>query len=356
MLACHAVTCAQEPIAALDRELLPTVEERLASDSAADIAWGGYLAQRYRLRGATRAICEALARLRGRDELEARFARLHLLDGLIGSGVKVPAEQVEHLLDDPLTRAAAFAVIAADPKANREALTRIALAPAERDDLVRTAAGRLLVTRELYAPPLGELVAKHAEVHLRVLLRDDETMECVHDGQVGLGVVVKRRPRSGRLEGFPPLIRLRLTTSLLSEHTAALVVAGRLGVPAVLLTREEGVTYASTDLQRGELQATPSNDELLLLLAAMTRARPSQYSFLRITWEGPDAFAKLYTMFRNGVSLELDAAVDELRQRGWLRRDALVGQRIALHEHLDDVRGDKSVPLPELPPRPEPNR
>lgn len=356
MLACHAVTCAQEPIASMDRELLPTVEERLASDSAADVAWGGYLAQRYRLRGATRAICEALARLRGRDELEARFTRLHLLDGLIGSGAKVPAEQVEHLLDDPLTRAAAFAVIATDPKANREALTRVAVAPAERGDLVRKAAGRMLVTRELQAPPLGELIVKHAEVHLRVTLRDDKTEECVHEGQVGLGGMVKRRPRSGRLDGFPPLIRLRLTTSLLSDDIVALVVAERLGVPAVLLTRDEGVTYASTDLQRGELQAAPSNDELLLLLAATTRARPSQYTHLRITWQDADAFAKLYTTYRDGVSLELDAAVEELRQRGWLRRDALVGQRIALHEHLDDVRGDKSVPLPELPRRPEPNR
>lgn len=70
------------------------VLRRLAEPAPRDIAWGGFLVRRERLREAVPALRRALARLQGHDDEEGQLARLQLLDALIGLDVRLPGEEL----------------------------------------------------------------------------------------------------------------------------------------------------------------------------------------------------------------------------------------------------------------------
>ena len=345
---CAASTVAQDPIEALDAQILKSVEERLAADSPQQVAWGGYLAQRYRLRGASRALCAALDRWKHQEGLEARMTRLHLLDGLLGIGARVPTEQVEFLLNDKMTRAATLAVMAQDAAANLEGLARLAMAPAEWNDMARKSAARLLVARGLRSTRLGWHVVDNIKCGYSVWLTDGNGVDSSESEAAG-GRMVKYLLTKTQA-GFPPLVRIDLTSSQNAEAMVKMVVPGRVGEGPIYLTRQEKAVYRPIDMEFGRLRELPSVFERLNLLKQMSGVRNLQLNtFRELHWTDAATFLSSYTKERDEIRAQLDLAIRQMRKKGWLGNETRPDFRIPLSETIEDMRGETAVALPEIP-------
>jgi hypothetical protein len=357
VLAMHAVAAqlaSQSPIAELDAMLLPEVEKRLASTDPAEAAWGGYLAHRYRLRGAVRALAEAMQRWREAASEEARWARLHLLDGMLASGAPIAAEQVEFLLVDKLTRDAAFLAIAAEPKLNLHVLAQVAMAPAEEHDLVRASAGRLLAQHELRVDGLAAFMLQSAKCSLRVRVEAPNT---TWNSAGRLGGRARVLEKLKQMPGFPPLVRIELSQTN-TKDVMRTMVGGRTGATAIVARREEQATYVPWDLRRSALTDVPSQNILFDVLTEMLHtAEPIEPVVDHtVLWQSPQAFLAECTQKRDALRLSLDSLVAGLRTGRWLDEDELVGFRIPIDVMVADEREDKSVALPELPAETEPQK
>lgn len=343
------MVCAQSPVAGIDAQLLPQIERRLEADSATQVAWGGYLAQRYRLRGASRALCAALDRWKDRDGLEARIVRLHLVDGLLGIDAKVPAEQVEFLLKDKLTRAAAFAVIAGDAAANLEGLVRIALEPAEYNEIVRRAAGRLLVARGLRSPALAKHVLDNLKFSYNVIVTDVRELWDTVEAEGPSGAVEYTKTKAG----FPPLVRIELSGWNSAKGTMRSVVPGLSGKSPIVLTRKEHARYQPTELERGRMRPALPGGELLCLLNHMSGVHQHSHSHHKeLFWTNEKDFLARYVPDRDQLRKRLDKVVVGLRKKKWLPSDYPDDYRIQLAEVVHDERSNKSVDLPKIPEAP----
>lgn len=348
LVACGTLA-AQNPVETIDAQILKTVEEKLSADAPQEVAWGGYLAQRYRLQGASRPLRAALDRWKDREGLKARMTRLHLLDGLLGIAARVPSEQVEYLLDDKMTRAAAFAVMARDPRANLEGLERLALASAEGDDLARTAAARLLIARGLRSQKLGWRIVKTIECHYYVAVTDGaeiDTLEPWADGRKVKYVLTKTQP------GFPPLVRIDLSTSQDSEQMMKMIVPGRVGNSPIYLTRKEKAVYRPIDMEFGRKVEHPALHERWNLFEKMAGVPADRFLSRDFAWKDAKTYIDAYTKDRDGLRRRLDKAVVAMRKKGWLGKDDEPEFRIPLKESVQDLREDKSTELPEIPPPP----
>src|SRR6185295_12469401 len=86
-LAAAAASClvlAQEPeLPPAPSWTLAEVEQRLASDDLADVAWAGHCVWRRGLEAALPAVRASLRRLAGRPEPSGEWARLQLLEALL---------------------------------------------------------------------------------------------------------------------------------------------------------------------------------------------------------------------------------------------------------------------------------
>lgn len=351
LLVAHA--SAQDPSQELDELLIERVKQKLASEVAGDVAWGGYLAQRYRLKSADRALLEALGKWRDRDGIEARVVRLHLVDGLVGVRAQVAVEQVEFLLEDPLTRDAAFGLLVGKPIPNREAILRAAMAPAEEEDSVRQVAAEVIVACGLRSPEYAQFLLRHLKSELKVT---------VIDARSGVGGVewstswwistdylrrgLERRP------GFPPIVRLGFGSQ--SGESDSIPVTWPPGRSPFVISRSEHVTYEVNKLRRGAAVESPPAILVESTLARMAGRGLAARQNLEHDFVDAATFTQAVLAARAAQVSDLDAFVISLREQCWLRPDDLPGYRIPLEVKVYDDRGDKTVPLPELPPFPPP--
>lgn len=335
-----------------DALLLPAVEKRLASESAADVAWGGYLAQRYQLRGATRELVKALSVWQEKYGMKARFVRLHLADALVGIRAHVPSEQMDILLRDPLTRSCAFAILASDPLVNREALIELAMSRAPHGDMERSAAGRLLVAKDLASKKFGQHILDHLDYHLAVTVEDKVSEDNRWNSAIGVGGGGAPPKEIEAPTGFPPLVRLTLMRSSEDEDTMRLLVADQFGDSAVVLTREEGVTYKRFQLTAGRKQAADSSWAYAKLVARIARVDLGSYERQTVRFDNAESYLKTMCDLRDERQVKLATIVRCMRRDGWLGKDQ-PGFDVPLEIGIDDQRGDKSVPLPELPDAPK---
>ncbi|HEX5054312.1 MAG TPA: hypothetical protein VFZ65_21210 [Planctomycetota bacterium] len=338
---------AQEPTAAPDAKTLPEVEKLLASTVPAEVAWGGYLAQRHRLRDAVRALGAALQRWRDRDDKQARFVRLHLVDGLVGCGAHVASEQVEFLLADALTREAAFVVIAAEPAVNMDALARLAMEPAEPGDLVRQAAARLLIHEDLHVPALAAYLVQHASSSFDVTVRSDVSADAGWNSAIGLGGRQAAQLKSP--PGFPPLVRHGLAKRA-RKGAEDTIVAAAAGVAGMQHTRTEPGSFYAFEATRRPFTEAPPNSTVFELLGCMAGEAAEPAVAHTLIWRDAPTFLAACTKLRNEQRNRLDALVARLRAQKWLAADELPGLRITLEESVHDERTDRSVTLPPIPP------
>jgi len=345
-----APALAQDPTRAVEAQLLPMIERRLEADTAAQVSWAGYLAQRYRVRSASRALCAALDRWKDKDGLEARIARLHLVDGLLGIEARVPTEQVEFLLADRMTRAAALAVMAQDAPANLEGLVRLALAPAEYNEIARRAAARLLVARGLRSKALGKHVVDHLKFTYTASVTD--VMEVWDTAEAEAPFIKPKLTKT--MPGYPPLVRIELSKWHNAEAMVKMIVPGRVGKEPIVLTRKEKAAYRPQDMRRGKFYPVMPSHELLNLCNHMSGVYIVKHSYYReISWTNAKDFLKSYVPDRDKLRRRMDKAVAGMRKRGWLGSDVPADFRLELVESVSDEREDATVALPEIPAPPQ---
>lgn len=330
--------------------LLAEVEAKLISAAPMNVAWGGYLAQRYRIKGATTGLCKALGRWRDVDGIVARVVRLHLVDGLLGNGSKVPADQVAPLLKDALTRDAAFAIIAQNPRVNRETILQLALAPAKPGDVARIAAGRLLISSKLPTSELGDYTLRRFHCNITITMDDPNTAGRVLHVVDVFGDDRTPKKELRRRTGFPPLPRIELHRSGSNKHTVRMIVPDDFKDPSIVLIRKENTSYNLADLEFGELEQHIPQPELMRLVQGMSRVRNFKQSLgQNLDWKDDDSFLKQVVEPRNEVAAKLDKVVDAMRRDGWLSSNMKRDFRIALKVNIHDYRGNQTKPPPDLP-------
>jgi hypothetical protein len=142
-LAASMSLLAQEP--EVPRWPANELPRHLASEDPAEVAWASYLVQQGQVRAAVPAVRRALARLASRNELDWRLARLHLLDTLIGLGVRVPGEEVlPHAIDE--LRVPALILAAQSPEVNSRYFAARFAATANAPDLEWQVCGNMLAS------------------------------------------------------------------------------------------------------------------------------------------------------------------------------------------------------------------
>lgn len=341
---------AQTPRDETTEQVRKTIEQKLASEEPSDVAWGGYLVNRDQLRTASRALTEALQRWRTREGFDARCVRLHLVDGLVGIDARLPAEQVEFLLDDPLTCVAAFAVICNEPIVNQAAIANVAMSSSLPRAALRTAAAQFLVAHDVHAPGFAAFLLEQIRPRFLAIVRAPgaEDDNGTWNSAVGLGGRL-RRPSEGVLAGFPPLVRHSLAGG--GEGTKVRLVSPAVGgLEADYLMRSEvsSFTRAEFDVPKGRAEFDGNVAEILLRSIV-----PQQEDYFRVLvheWRDAATYLAEVTAARDALRRDLDDLVLGLRERGWLERTELTDFRVPLEERFQDERKRKELPaLPELP-------
>ncbi len=352
-----AFSQAQDPAQEADALLLPLVEQHLASDTAADVAWGGQLVWQHRLQAARRPLLEAMEKWKGRDGIEARFVRLHLLDGMLGAAVKVPGERVEFLLDDPLTRPGALALIADDWRANAASLLKIAMTPAAQFDAVRLTAARLVAAHELKSATFTTHLLDGLQAEFVAHITDAGPPESQWNSAVGLGG--GNRPTVRLPAGFPAAVRHTISGDDASGRsngttTERLLIDADGAGPTTTLLRTTKARYWPENLEPGErVDRLPDHQRWALLQVMATVTIPDS-TFVEHSFQDAARYRTELTAARDAQRERLDEALKKLRRGGWLGRKDLVGYRIPLDVQIHDERSDKSTALPDLPPLPDP--
>lgn len=348
MLLC-APLAAQDPESELDQLLLPRVKELLRSEQAKDVCWGAYLAGKYRLYKAGGGILRELSEwdATGDDLTDTDVVvQLHLLDGLLRVGRKAPPAVLARLMEHPLTRGAAFAVMAQDPVAYTMDLVRIVKEPASNHDMVRRGAGQLLIGKKRGVRDLLLYALEELEVTFTVTVSDGDP-DNMWNSAVGLGGG-RARPRIKTEPGFPPLVGLELTTRGSGEKGDRLVVPAQAPLRPIFLRRKEKVLYDSMDLRGWAKQERPSLSLAMQWLNAAAGTDVNPYPTLYLEWKGSK---QLEAESRAGYETrlaEFDGLIQRLGKRKHLRKSDLGDARIPLKVKLFDARGDKSKALPEL--------
>jgi len=329
-----------DPTPAIERAIrehvLPEVTTRLRSDLPQTVAWGGYLAQRYRLSESAPQLRKVLAKWAADATEEGEYVRLSLLDALVQLEVAVPAaEIVPHLRG--LHFNAAFVLLARDPKANERALLDVfrgRLADGHID-APWIAAGHLLAKQK--AQGLAALLLGRVHCGLRVIVRSPG--EKNRWGTGVSGTVSFRCPRLERPRGFPPVPAYCLSTSL---GPGALLLTD--GDPPIGWTRTE---------YRGTFSNCSNSDvsvEALLwswLDALCSGASRLHTHELEIQFTSADAFGRQVEAARVECEEWLADTVAELGKKKLLNEDDTKDlPRIELV--IDDQRADKTEPLPEI--------
>jgi len=216
--------------------------------------------------------------------------------------------------------------------------------------LARTAAARLLVARGLRSERLGWHVVKDLKATYSVWISDGGVMEATEaepGGPMVKYLLTKTKP------GYPPLVRIDLTTSQNAEQMIEMVVPGRVGRTPIYLTRKEKAAYRPIDMEFGRMSEMPYLFERLNLVKQMSGIKIDSYTFREVGWKDAKTFLDNYTKERDEIRRRLDRAVSQMRKKGWLGTNAAADFRIPLREEIEDQRTDTSVSLPEIPPAPE---
>lgn len=337
---------AADPVAEVEAQILPGIVEKLASEDPATVAWGGRLAQRFRVRSAGPALAGALAKWADREGKREGLVRMYLLDGLLGAGAQddVDAEQLlVPLLEDERTRAAAFVLLARQRYVTRQLMADIAMRPAA-PDLVRFAAAGYVVRTGFRAPGFGRLLLESADFTVSVWVRDEEP----RDGKGTWNAQVNEMEAwLATPQGFPTLPVHRLWP--VQPYGDAERVAGpqhTIDLHGLWVEREE-VRVARRSVDRSEREVWLGPGDAAILLRKVLRREIEVRSSKTIEFRDLASLRAELDRLRDEQRREVDAIAQELIQSRWMTGDewqALGWQpRIVIH----DARIDRSVPLPD---------
>jgi hypothetical protein len=362
----------QDPTRAdIEAPVLAAVTRRLASRTAAEVAWGAHLAGKHGLELATAPLREALQRWRAVEGDEARQVRLHLVDALWQLKAVLPHAEYEFLLDDPLTRVPAFLIAASDVKGNKDLLARIAMRALAPDDLVAYAAGGLLVDGDHRQEDFVRHLLTVARWRVLVHVTDE-------GGELSDGGFGTRADVLLPAAGFPRLVRHRLT----DYHHRSFDLRGaaivRLGdtrdraastedteATRVSPMRVDALLHESTvlhrrdevpSLDRRELtnlpQVAPGPDTAVRWLRLVAGVElPVANTHMNCQWDDEAAFRGAIDRARTTqttLRARIDGLLPALVFRKWLATDGTPAFDPVIALEVLDERGDRATPLPKI--------
>lgn len=212
----------------------------------------------------------------------------------------------------------------------------------------------------LRSPDYVQFLLRHLKCELAVHVREAPTEIGCFDESGGSAestewissVHVYRPAPLGRHHGFPPLVRLKFGSQ--SGELDSVQVTWPPGRPPVVISRRENVTYEQRELCRGDVVESPPTFLVESTLARMAGRGLAARQNLEHDFVDAATFTQAVIAARDKQVGDLDTLLASLRAQLWLRPADLPGFRLPLELKIRDARGDKTVPLPELPPIPPP--
>ncbi|MFK7738720.1 MAG: hypothetical protein AB8H80_00245 [Planctomycetota bacterium] len=349
--AADAKALKEQVLAKSDRALLPAIERRLQSHLASEVAWGGYLAQRYQLGTATKMLSSAIRRWQEREGIESRLVCMHLVDGLLGVHAKVPSDVLLGLLDDPLTREGATALMLRDPAAHREALLQTALQPAAIYDCARYAAAVALIQKQMREPKLARGLLNSVPTQLKLRVVDAKPKQrpvatsCLFTDQHGDPAIVQK-------PNFPPLVLMRLSRRNVPHGTVEILCSDIGDGAPISFLRIESANYQPSIDAGGPSYPKLFPADSVRLLKALTGVEVDLYVAREHRYVDAKTLLEEFGAMQQEHCAKLDGVVAGLRRRGWLSKQEMPGYRIVVEQSIVDDRGDTSEALPPTPELP----
>lgn len=334
----------------------------LASDDTRVVAKAAADARLVVERAVTQVLQRTLDRWAKDDRDNAEVVRLFLLDALIEHEAKVPGDPLLPMLDARLTEIPALVLLVREPAMNEALLLeQFAQRYSTRGIAQPPAGGMLAVTladprRSLLGNVLSGRRAKGfaailwKQANLTLQVRAQDPQAGAH-GSISFGLP-ELRPEEP-VEGFP-----RLPVYRLSEQRPQTDPAKRLLQDArpskTLLTNwptriefsREGAAQLPIDLS---WQGAEPEAEWLAVMAGETRDTLRGLRHLSVTYSTDAKFVAEVTAARAALETARKALRDTLVARGALTADEAKTCDVAVEIVLDDQRGDRSKPLPEIP-------
>lgn len=336
--------------------LVPEVTSRLASPNLTTVAWGAHLAAKHRVTAAVPALRERLATLRDSSSSDRMFAALALLDALVQTDAAPDADELQPFLTD-VTRVPAFALLLRDRERNRDALrAHFRSLDDDRAWLEWRAAGSALAeTKDTVL--VHDLLAK-LTTQIDLTVRDQPSDGHGTGRRTGGG---RGRSGDGTLDvpdGHPPTVLYRLSTTGVAG--AMLLVPGK--EPIFLLRHVHTGTpvgYGSSESHLFGAHQRQRRAWLVQMLGDEARVLPfGPERGGTVLWHGDGAIDSVVEPHREAARDAFRATV-RLCVEHDLVAEADVRELVpTIRVRLFDERGDRSVPLPELPDalRPEDRR
>jgi hypothetical protein len=361
-----------DPLTEARTAVMATIEPRLAHAEAREVAWGAHIAAELRIERAESALRAALHAWRARDGEPARQVRLHLIDALHAIGAEMPAEEVEFLLDDALTRVPAFLVIARDVKGNAEALARLTMRRHGYGDLVPHAAGGLLVDandREVRPHALPEHLLAAAACTLQIEVGDGRGDSGPWRSATGLGDAIQLyRPQ----RRFPPLplhelgrfdacaapgaTTIRRSTVEDARIWRKMEPKGwqEIPLPPGGRAADSGVQHVRTVVEHVERRSTELAEgvpldarTMVVWLERMARMPIPSRVKLVVPWTDNDALRTATVARIAELKGPVTPLIERLIAEGWLPTGARREYSLPVQVELFDKRQDRSVALPD---------
>jgi hypothetical protein len=307
------------------------VEQRLASDDLCEVAWAGYCTAERGLRAALPAVRSALQRLAGDDRSESLFARMLLLDALIGLDERLTLAELRTQSHDML-RVPILLLAARDPEANQAWFAERFASLGDNRNREWRVCGNLLATR---ATPEFALACVQSLVYgLTVKVVDSKPPPCRCHCFGG--------PVASKLQlpaGFPPIPVYRLDASN-DESRAA-------GLRCVPFQRERL-------LEPKQLDTTPVSPQRAYRdwLCSMGDRRTAAACDLpplerKLIWGSAQQLRKVVAESYQQIVRHHRAMLDELVRAGRIAAEAAKMQRPNVELEIVDDRGEVGHrPLP----------
>lgn len=316
---------ARDGQAALVREALA----RLRSDDLPTVAWGAASAAKHKLEPCLGELRARLTALVKETHVERHLAAGAILDALIQIDAVVPAVELEPLLEWRDALVPVLVLLARRPDDNRKLLGQLFRADDARS-LVWVACGNLLATVK---DPEFTVDLLRAPVHLKVSVGDGEVVGSSVRGSPFMTWMHPAPPA-----GYPPTMFYRLGSG------ARKIADGPL---PVRVSRTSNRTDCRSEPAKG-YRSLRRTWLLQVLGAHSPDALLDHEQWVEIRWSGRDAYLAGMQERRAEIERDYRELVAACVKAKVVTAAAVEGLAPVIEVQVDDRRGDRSVPVPEV--------
>jgi len=302
--------------------------DQLASENTGDRAWGAFRAGELGVQEAVPVLRRALAR---------GDIRSHALDALIRLDARLDWQELEpHLAQYP---AQVFILLARRPEANRDGLRALVRDPS--GDLLWLGACNLLAT--LKDEALAGLLLAGLELELELSVVDGGSSLCGGGGGSGSGG--RGCMRVLVTPGRAPAVFYRLVEKQGPDARPIAPGLHPIWYERIVLQKSGGLSAPAR--RRRDRHALRLDYVAQLLDTVPERLPVRRQRYAHVSWTDAESCRADVAAARRELEKDHARLVARLQERGLLPESAEIAPKIVVTVH--DRRGDRSVPLPELP-------